>query len=162
MYRTKPATFGLLIVLLGIFSFVYAGRCNGCPGAGGQGPHKKMMHKMIVDKLGLQEEQIEQMQKLHDQMQDFHQTHRSEMDSLKSFISTELKKDAPDRQYLNQLSAQMGASAEKLSQKRIEHMLDLKELLTEDQFEKLLQHHETKRPRGPGGKGHFRGNPQMQ
>ena len=113
----------------------------------------KGMERMFAD-LKLTPDQKTKLKALHEQQKDSHKQFFDQMKALREKTKTELLKPQPSKQVLDGYAAQFGDLHKQLAQKRTEHLLQVKAILTPDQFSKLLSHE----PKGPGfGEGKGRG-----
>jgi Spy/CpxP family protein refolding chaperone len=115
----------------------------------------KHMEKMFAD-LNLTQDQKTKLKALHEQQKDQHKQVFDQMKALREKTKAELLKPQPSKQVLDGYAAQFGDLHKQLAQKRTEHLLQVKAILTPEQFTKLLSHE----PKGPGfGKGDRKGGP---
>lgn len=113
---------------------------HGKNGHGGPGAHHGGKHK-LWEELNLTDQQKEQMKTLHEKMQNIRKEQFGKMKEIRDNIREELSKENPDEGTLNKLSADLGDLAELKSKQRVEHLLEIKEVLDADQFAKLTAHH---------------------
>ena len=71
-------------------------------------------------------------------MQKEHVLHFGEVKKVRNKIKEELLKEKPSQGTLNGYAKEAGKLHGKLSEKRMAHFLKVKEVLTKEQFEKLL------------------------
>lgn len=110
----------------------------------------KNMEKMFAD-LNLTKDQKEKLTSLHEALNGSHKQVFDQMKALREKIKAELLKQQPSKQVLDGYVAQFGDLHKQLAQKRIDHMLRVKAILTPEQFAKLLSR-EDNSPGGPRGK----------
>ncbi|MCX7698618.1 MAG: Spy/CpxP family protein refolding chaperone [Candidatus Goldbacteria bacterium] len=93
----------------------------------------------LSEKLNLSGEQIEKIRKLRDESKknivNIHKEITKSMDALQN----ELKKTKPDRDKINKLIDEILSNQKKMMIIRTDKMLKIKEILTEDQFKKLIK-----------------------
>ena len=87
---------------------------------------------------------------------------RKQMMQLKNEIEGEWLKDEPSERVLKDLTEQIGELRTQIQVQRIEHRLALREVLTDEQWDKLLTSKKGRGHgnRGHGPKGHGQGNPE--
>ena len=138
---------------------------GGGPGGEIKGPHKGRMFEGLSEKLGLTPEQ-------ETQLKEHKQKTREEMDALKKELFAkgkqlheELGKPDSDKTRIDGIVAEMKALESKQIDQRVNNFLEMKKILTPEQFEKFMalkeegkQRWQEKRDRGwkqPGGRyGH--------
>ncbi len=122
---------GAAILLIG--SQLFAGeRGGGCHAKKGEKPHR------MWQELGLTEQQQTQIKELHDQMKQTRRQHWTDVKEVRKQIRDELKKENPDQAALDSYSEQVGQLAKQISQKRTNHLLEIKEVLTAKQFQQIV------------------------
>jgi Spy/CpxP family protein refolding chaperone len=97
----------------------------------------KHPHKMWTD-LGLTEEQKEKLKELHQEMKTVRTGHMEQIKALRQKAKEELLKEKPSRNTLNALARNQGDIEQKFAEKRLEHLLKLKGVLTSEQFTKFV------------------------
>lgn len=112
---------------------------HGKKGHGGPGAHQGGKH-LLWKELNLTDQQKEQMKSLHEKMQQIRKEQFGKMKVIRDNIREELAKENPDEGALNKLSADLGDLAELKSKQRVDHLLEIKEVLDADQFAKLTAH----------------------
>jgi periplasmic protein CpxP/Spy len=110
----------------------------------------KHMERMFAD-LNLTQDQKAKLKALHEQLKGSHKQIFDQMKSLRVKTKAELIKPQPSRQILDGYASQFGDLQKQLAQKRTGHMLQVKAILTPEQFAKLLSREEKGRGAGPGG-----------
>jgi Spy/CpxP family protein refolding chaperone len=110
--------------------------------------------KMISD-LKLTPDQQAKLQAQHKEMREQGKAVFEQMKKIREKVKTELLKDTPSPTVLDDYAAQLAGLHKQLIQKRHEHLLQAKKILTPEQFSKLVNN-EWKRP-GTEGCGPFRG-----
>jgi Spy/CpxP family protein refolding chaperone len=119
----------------------------GSLGAFAGGPEGKKGPNKIMKELKLSEEQKEKMKELRDQNKDAQKELFGKITELRGAIKEELLKDDPDENALSSLAAQLGEFHARMAKAHQDRLLEIKKILTKEQFEKLLQ----KEPFGQGG-----------
>jgi Spy/CpxP family protein refolding chaperone len=92
----------------------------------------------LFEKLDLTEEQKESWLSLREEHRQSMQEHRS-MHTYRDSIRIELKNDEPRRERLEDLSTKAGEKYSAHTLKMAEYLLELKEILTPEQYEQLLE-----------------------
>jgi Spy/CpxP family protein refolding chaperone len=115
---------------------------------------QKPFQRMIND-LKLTPDQQAKLQAQHKQMREEGKVIFEQMKKVREKVREELLKDKPSKSALDDYAAQLAGLHKQLIQKRHEHLLQAKKVLTPEQFSKLVNH-EWKRP-GANGCGPFRG-----
>ena len=110
----------------------------------------KHMERMFAD-LNLTQDQKTKLKALHEQLKGTHKQVFDQMKALREKIKAELLKPQPSKQVLDGYASQIGDQHKQLAQKRTDHMLQVKAILTPEQFAKLLSHEEKGPEFGPGG-----------
>jgi len=98
-------------------------------------PHMK---KRIAEELNLNDEQATQLKLLKLDMQKEYILHSDEVKKIREKIKAEMLKEKPSKAVLNGYADELGKLHAKLSTKRIENLMKVKEVLNKEQFEKLL------------------------
>lgn len=134
----------LLALGLSVFMAVPTLAGPGCgahakKGNGGAGGHHGGKHR-LWEELNLTDQQKEQMEVLHEKMKKIRTEQFGKMKEIRDDIREELSKENADEGMLNKLSADLGDLAELKSKQRVEHLLEIKQLLNADQFAKLTAH----------------------
>jgi Spy/CpxP family protein refolding chaperone len=110
--------------------------------------------KMITE-LKLTPDQQAKLQAQHKEMREQGKMIFEQMKKIREKVKTELLKDKPSPAALDDYAAQLAGLHRQLIQKRHEHLLQAKKILTPEQFSKLVNH-EWKR-QGTEGCGPFPG-----
>lgn len=95
--------------------------------------------KMIND-LKLTPDQQSKLQAQHKEMREQGKLIFEQMKKIREKVKTELLKDKPSQAVLDDCAAQLAGLHKQLIQKRHEHLLQAKALLTPEQFSKLVNH----------------------
>ena len=108
--------------------------------------------------LKLSEDQKVQLKKMRDEMKAVHEQSFEKIKDLRQKIKDELLKPVPGRSALTTLSQQLEQINTTLAEQRIDHLLKVKALLSEEQFKKMLGHEfwgdkMGERGEGPGMRG---------
>jgi len=98
-------------------------------------PHAKMRP---ADELNLTDEQATQLKLLRLDMQKEQIMHGSEVKKIREKIKAEMLKEKPSKTVLTGYAEELGKLHAKLSTKRVENLLKVKDVLNKEQFEKLL------------------------
>ena len=81
---------------------------------------------------------------------------KAEQKKLRLAMKEELLKDQPDKKALEKIAKSIAANHEKMQTGRIAHMLDVKKILTPEQWKMFVSHHYEKMG-GMGERGHREG-----
>lgn len=95
-------------------------------------------HKGFIEELNLTDEQHTQLKLLKLDMQKERILHFDEVKKVRNKIKEELLKEKPSQGTLNGYAKELGKLHGKLSEKRMAHLLKVKEVLSKEQFEKIL------------------------
>lgn len=95
-------------------------------------------HKAVMEELNLNDEQQTKLKLLKLDMQKEHILHFDEVKKVRDKIKEELLKEKPSEAKLNEYAKELGKLHGKLSEKRMAHFLQVKQILSKEQFEKLL------------------------
>jgi Spy/CpxP family protein refolding chaperone len=108
---------------------------------------KSMDHPMkgMFADLNLTADQKAKLKVLHEAQKDTHKKVFEQMKALREQVKAELLRPQPSKQVLDGYAAQMGNLHRELAQKRADHLLQVKTILTPEQFSKLL----SRDPKGP-------------
>jgi Spy/CpxP family protein refolding chaperone len=109
---------------------------------------QKPFQKMIHD-LKLTPDQQAKLQAQHRQMREEGKLIFAQMKGIRDKEKMELLKDKPSKAALDDYATQLAELHKQLIQKRHEHLLQAKAILTPEQFSKLVNHES----RGPGPDG---------
>lgn len=136
--KSKRITLALLAGSLALLPLAVSAQ----PTDSARGRH---MERMFAD-LNLTQDQKAKLKTLHESMKGSHKQVFDRMKSLREQTKAELLKPQPSKQVLDGYAAQFGDLHKQLAQKRSDHMLQVKGIVTPDQFAKLLSREE----KGPG------------
>ncbi|MCU0608997.1 MAG: Spy/CpxP family protein refolding chaperone [Chitinispirillaceae bacterium] len=105
--------------------------------------------------LNLKDDQKTKLKELHKQMREAYKPLFEKLKGIRQEIKKELLKPAPSKELLAGFAAQIGDVHKQLAEKRTDHLLKVKVILTAEQLSKLLDREE----KGPacgmkGRKGH--------
>jgi Spy/CpxP family protein refolding chaperone len=103
--------------------------------------------------LGLNDEQQMKMEKLSLEHRLATIDLRAEQAKLRLEMKEEMLKDEPSRKTLEKFAKGIAANREKMQMSRIDHMLDVKKVLTPEQWKIFVRHHYERKGR-VGGRGH--------
>jgi Spy/CpxP family protein refolding chaperone len=95
-------------------------------------------HRDFDEELNLTEEQKAELKKLHQGVHEGLKEFKKKMRELRATLKDELSKDTPDKAALETYAASMGDLAKQMAAHRVEHLLQVKEVLTAEQFAALL------------------------
>lgn len=120
----------------------------------GEGKHK------MWEELGLTADQAEKLKTLHQEMRTARKAHFTEIGNVRKKISEELKNATPSQNVLSGYVTDLNNIQKDMIQKKIDHLLKIKGILTAEQFQKLVDKewnglHDDKRscPKMAGCKG---------
>ncbi|MDG5814069.1 periplasmic heavy metal sensor [Chitinispirillales bacterium ANBcel5] len=109
-------------------------------GAGGiQARNRPTKARSPLANLELTSEQKESIREIHKSRKSDRETNVNQMISLRENIKTELLKENPSRETLTRYSAELGELHKVINQRRIGYLLELKEILTEEQFAQIAE-----------------------
>jgi Spy/CpxP family protein refolding chaperone len=91
--------------------------------------------------LGLDDEQQMKMEKLSLEHRLATIDLRAEQAKLRLEMKQEMLEDEPSRKVLEKFAKSIAANREKMQMKRIDHMLDVKKVLTTEQWKNFVRHH---------------------
>jgi Spy/CpxP family protein refolding chaperone len=97
----------------------------------------KCRDKMMTD-LKLNADQKAKIKELHKQHRESMKPFFEKMKGIREQIRTELLKPQPSKQALDGFAAKLGDLHKQMAQKRNDHLLQFKAILTPDQFSKLV------------------------
>lgn len=121
-------------------------------------PVQRPMQKMIRE-LNLTPDQKTKLKALRGQMKDVRQQIVEQMKGIRNKIKEELLKDKPSEKTLDGYAAQLGELSKQIAQKMSSHLLQVKAILTPEQFKKMVsfdwmdQFMKRKGKHGPGAGG---------
>lgn len=101
-------------------------------------PEQRGKRHGFWEELNLTDEQSAQLKLLKLDIQKEHIIHFDEVRKVRNKIKDELLKEKPSQGTLNGYAKELGGLHGKLEEKRLAHFLKVKEVLTKEQFEKLL------------------------
>lgn len=131
------------------------------PLGGGQDRGPEPIEHM-AERLDLTAEQRARIEAFHEKNEGERLKIHKQMMQLELQIEGEWLEDEPSERELKNLARQLGELRNQMQLRRIEHRLAMREVLTDEQWDKLLTsrggpHHRHRAP-GPMGRGH--GNPE--
>jgi Spy/CpxP family protein refolding chaperone len=100
---------------------------------------EKHHQKMMAD-LKLTADQQSKIQALHKGFETAGKTLVEQMKGINEKVKTELLKDQPSKQVLDGYAVQLADIQKQLIQKRFDHVLQVKTILTKEQFSKHISH----------------------
>ena len=120
------------------------------PGAGPGSGHGKggFPGKMWME-LNLTDEQKEKLRTLHEEMQPIRKKHMESVKAVRDKIKTELLKSEPSQNTLYGYAGELGELHKQMTKDRTDHLLEVKKILSPEQFSKLVER-EGKMGRGEG------------
>jgi Spy/CpxP family protein refolding chaperone len=110
------------------------------------------LERMFAD-LNLTADQKTKLKALHQELKGSHKQVFDEMKALREKTKAELQKPQPSKQLLDGYAVQTGDVHKQLAQKRTAHMLQIKAILTPEQFTKLLNREPRRQAIKRGHKG---------
>jgi Spy/CpxP family protein refolding chaperone len=102
------------------------------------GPGKGKNHEKMMAELKLTAEQNEQLKGLHQQHRQDMKPFQEKMKGIRDKVKAELLKPAPSKPALDGYAAELGDLHKQMALKRNEHLLQMKAILTAEQFAKLV------------------------
>lgn len=128
----------------------------------GHGHRGKGDGTRMAQELGLSKEQQAQLKELRQKHKTERPNTREEVKALRRQIAEELKKNSPSKSKIKTLADRIGEIHAANAVRMADHMLEIKKILTPEQFSKMLDMKEQKgqrkqqmgKGRGPGGKKH--------
>jgi len=105
----------------------------------------------MINDLKLTPDQQAKLQTQHKEMREQGKVIFEQMKKIREKVKTELLKDKPSPAALDDYASQLAGLHKQLIQKRHEHLLQAKKVLTPEQFSKLVNH-EWKMPGPEGGR----------
>ncbi|KMQ50245.1 hypothetical protein CHISP_2815 [Chitinispirillum alkaliphilum] len=91
------------------------------------------------NELGITEEQKDKIRELNSTKRPLRGEVMREIASIRENIKVEMLKDSPDREQLSYYSRRLGDIHKEANERRIEHLLELKSILTEEQFNHIVE-----------------------
>jgi Spy/CpxP family protein refolding chaperone len=129
----------LALTMLSLIVISYQAKAQG-PQNDQKGQGKEVRHramKKVVEDLGLTEEQQEQMKEHRDQNhQKMRETHEK-MRQARQALKTELEKEKSNNKAINEISTSLKTMQADMVDNRIKSILELKEVLTYEQFKQF-------------------------
>jgi Spy/CpxP family protein refolding chaperone len=117
-------------------------------------------HARWTSDLGLTQDQQSKLLKIHNETRDIRVKHRESIASVRLKIRNELAQPKPSKQILDEYAVELGKMHTEQIQSNTEQMLKIKEILTPEQFSKVIDkgwagqrngaHGKFKGKRGPG------------
>ena len=101
--------------------------------------HGKQRGKFMAE-LNLTPDQKTKLQALHKQMMETTKPFFEQMKGIMEKSKAELLKPQPSKQVLYGYATELGDLHKKMAEKRADHLLQVKAILTPEQFSKLLSH----------------------
>lgn len=157
----KIITVLLVALLMAPLASSFAGEC-GYP-AQFEEDHEARRAK-FAEKMDKLSEELNLTPEQRQQMKEHHQASREEMRSLREkmkenrkALAEELKKENPDRRNINRIASQMKEVQGEIIDQRIDNFLEMKKILTPEQYQKLSEIREKKRKEHKG-KGRRKGS----
>ena len=127
------------LFMLAVLPFTYAAERPGTDGDDGIGPGMALGGVFkVIDELKLTPQQEEKLQAMRDSSKREMFSLRNELKTTVWDIQDEFKKDAVDKAKINRLTDKMADIEKRLIKTRTEHMFKLKEILTPEQFKKMI------------------------
>lgn len=127
------------------------------PGAGSpmQGPGiGLLLNKSVQEELDLSDKQVEKIQKVFNDMQSSMIDLRAEMQHMRLEMRQLMAADQPDEKAISQLVQKINDKRAEMEMARIKAMLEVKKILSDEQFEKF----QAMKPFGKASK-HGKGKP---
>jgi len=97
----------------------------------------------LREELGLSDDQFEQLQELKTEHRGEMKSNREAVQALRTEVKTELKKEEPSISETDRLAEEIGELHTEMTKSLVAHLLEIKEILTPEQFEKMAsrEHH---------------------
>ena len=108
--------------------------------------------------LQISEEQKTQIKHLHASKQTDRKAVTKKLGEVREKIKTELLRENPSRENLDRYASEIGEIHMKMNQERIEYLLELKTILTPEQFEQIANSDRFRGSRHPGRRPDAAGN----
>ena len=115
--------------------------------ADNQGPHR------MWNELGLSADQQTKLSTIHNEMKEVRKSQQAEESSVRIKIKDELVKDSPSKTVLSGFVGELEKLHGKQMQSHIDHMIQLKTILTPEQFQKVIDKQWNGRGNGMGRQG---------
>ncbi|MCL2220223.1 MAG: periplasmic heavy metal sensor [Chitinispirillia bacterium] len=120
----------------------------------GRGGGREHPGRRMVEELNLTADQEARFREISARHGPIRRDYSRRIEELREKINQELLRDRPSRSLLAQLAGQMGETQKKMNIASVEHFLDVKAVLTAEQFQKFT---EMASVGGSGGRGARRG-----
>ena len=151
MLKTRVRRYAIILGMAALCAMpVSAQQCRDGKGPGCEKQMKGEGPQRMWDELGLSEEQKGKLKGFHEKQMTVRAASFEKMKAVRTQIGDELAKDAPDRKVLASYSAELGEMARMGSEQRIDHMLEMRTILTKEQYQKFIA---IQKKRGPGPEG---------
>ena len=130
------------VIMVGLVVLILSGQAQAFWGKEHKGREDRpkdpqKMQAMIADKLELTEEQKAKFAERGVAMHKTMEANRERMEDMTEKMKAEMEKDTPDRDLLHAYIREFGTIRTEMEIGRINSLLDLKEVLTEEQEEKF-------------------------
>ncbi len=122
-------------------------------GGNGNGENSENRGERLREALDLSDEQFEQLQALKTEHREEMQGNREAVQALRAEVKTELKKDSPSSSETDRLAEEIGDLHTEMTKSLVAHLLEIKEILTPEQFEKMGELHQGRRGGQNGRQG---------
>ena len=117
------------------------------------------MHQRMQERLGLTTEQVAKLDVLKEKHQEELKTNQEARQELQMQLTLELKKENPSKKVIENLAKQIGELHEKMILMRAEHLQEMRPILTNEQYQQILDMRKNhKGEMGKGGRHHGQGN----
>jgi Spy/CpxP family protein refolding chaperone len=139
--------------LIGACILTVSGAGTAAPAQRGEGrlpDLRKSRQERMAEFLDLSERQIDQIKELREEDRSQRVSLRKEMLRIRNEIQGEMLEDSPDINRLKKLAARKGEVRTQMEVARLEHRLAMRDILTEEQRDKMFMR------RGHGRRGGFR------
>ncbi|HDQ25878.1 MAG TPA: periplasmic heavy metal sensor [bacterium] len=107
-------------------------------GTKGAQPRDRHDHVYFMKALDLSEEQAAKVKEIKDASKTEVDSHKKAIDEATLEIREEIKNENPDREKISRLTETISENQKKLMMLRNEHMFLIKETLTNEQFDKMM------------------------
>lgn len=157
--RSKSVLLLLILMLVGALVAEQPRRNTSGHGHQGRGDGSRM-----AQELGLSQEQQAELKVLREKHKAGRSDTRNEVKAIRRQIAEELKKSSPSKSRIKTLADKIGAIHSANAVRMADHMLEVKKILTDEQFSRMLDLKEQRKGqkngpgkgRGPGGKKQHR------
>ena len=113
---------------------------------------REEMKLKMQEELGLTEEQQQKLEEHRDAHRSQNKVNRETMDKLHEQLKAEVEKEEIDTATITSIHEQIKALDNQIADHRLEGMLEIREILTPEQFKKF--HEKFGKGKGPRGRGH--------